>query len=84
MDDYISRREMDQFRGELIEVRQSVDSLKSGNAATAVLSTQISTITRDLSELKADMIARFTAHENIHAADEEPGRLVEGGLSELR
>jgi hypothetical protein len=71
MEDYVSRREVDQLRGEVTEVRQSVDSLKSGNAAVAVLGTQISTITRDLSELKSDMVARFTSHEKIHAEDEK-------------
>jgi hypothetical protein len=70
MDDYVSRREVDQLRGEVTEIRQSVDSLKSGNTAIAVLGTQIATVMRDLSELKADMTARFTQHEKIHEDDE--------------
>jgi small-conductance mechanosensitive channel len=71
MEDYVSRREVDQLRGELTEIRQSVDTLKSGNAAIAVLSTQISTITRDLSELKSDMTTKFARHEEVHEADEK-------------
>jgi hypothetical protein len=71
MEDYVSRREVDLLRNEITDVRQSVEGLKSGNAAVAVLGTQIATITRDLSELKMDMIARFTQHEKIHADDEK-------------
>lgn len=71
MEDYVSRREVDQLRGELTEIRQSVDSLKSGNTSIAILGTQISTITRDLSELKSDMMTKFSSHERIHEEDEK-------------
>lgn len=71
MEDYVSRREVDQLRGELTDIRQSVDSLKAGNTSIAVLGTQISIITRDLSELKSDMVTRFTQHEKIHEDDEK-------------
>lgn len=70
MDDPVSRREVDQLGREIAEIRQSVDMLRSGNTSIAVLGTQISTITRDLSELKSDMMAKFSAHEKIHEADE--------------
>lgn len=71
MDDYVSRREVDQLRGELTDIRQSVESLKTGNAAIAVLGTQISTITRDLQEIKSDVNTKFSRHEEIHALDEK-------------
>jgi small-conductance mechanosensitive channel len=71
MDDFVSRREGDQIRNELTGIHQSVDKLKSDNTTVAVLATQISTLTRDLSELKSDMLTRFTRHEEIHEADEK-------------
>lgn len=71
MEDYVSRREVDQLRDEITGIRQSVDTLKSGNTSIAVLGTQISTITRDLSELKSDMMAKFISHEKIHEDDEK-------------
>lgn len=71
MDDYVTRREIDQVRGELSEIRQSVDSLKSGNTTVAVLGTQITVLTKELSELKTDMVNRFTKHELVHAEDEK-------------
>jgi len=71
MEDYVTRREFDLIRTDIAENKRAINDLKSGNAAVAVLGTQISTITRDLSELKSDMTTRFTKHEEIHAADEK-------------
>jgi hypothetical protein len=71
MEDYVTRREIDQLRADVTDTKHSVDELKSGNAAIAVLSTQISTITRDLSELKSDMMSKFTNHERVHEEDEK-------------
>lgn len=71
MEDYVTRREMDQIRVDLSDTRHSVDLLKTENAAIGVLSTQISIVTRDLSELKSDMNYKFTKHEQVHEADEK-------------
>lgn len=71
MEDYVTRREVDQLRADVSDTKHSIDTLKAENAAIAVLSTQISIITRDLSELKTDMTNKFTRHEAVHEADEK-------------
>jgi hypothetical protein len=71
MEDYVTRREIDQTRADMSDIKHTIDTIKSENAAIAVLSTQISTITRDLTELKTDMITRFTRHEAVHESDEK-------------
>jgi hypothetical protein len=69
-DEFVTRREFDIIRTDIAENKKAIDDLRLGNSTVAVLGTQIATITRDLSELKADMVSRFTYHEKIHADDE--------------
>ncbi len=70
MDEYVTRREVDMLRTDISETKKAIEDLRSGNSTVAVLGMQISTITRDLLELKTDMAVRFTKHEEIHQADE--------------
>lgn len=68
---YATRREFDLLRAELSDTRKSVDDLKSGNAAIAVLGTQITSLTQTIAEIKTDMAARFTAHDRVHQNDSD-------------
>lgn len=46
-----------------------VETLKSGDANVAVLSSQLTSLARDLIDLKGDINQRFSEHERVHEVD---------------
>lgn len=68
---YATLREFDQLRAEFTETKHAVDELRSGNAAIAVLSTQLSGLTQAVTEVKTGMNTRFAEHDRVHKEDSD-------------
>lgn len=68
---FATRREFDLLRQEFTDTKHAVEELKSGNAAIAVLSSQLTGVVQAIAEIKSDMTNRFTTHDNIHKQDND-------------
>jgi hypothetical protein len=63
-DVYATQREVDQLRAEIVRIDDH------GTRGIGVVQTQLTDVIKDVTELKAEMNARFSSHQQQHDRDE--------------
>lgn len=70
-----SRGEFEMLKQMVADTRARLNSIDdTGTKGVAVVQSQLTEVVKDLTELKADVTARFTAHQTVHETDQRERR----------